>query len=211
MVQILLIRHGQSEWNAVGRWQGQADPPLTDLGRRQAVDATDHIGSPDAIWCSDLQRARETAEIIAGTVGIGPVVVDEGWRERDAGEWSGLTRDEIHEAWPGYLYDDPRRLRPAPGEATTERRPPGWEDDEHLLERTLGALGRVASAAGDALVVTHGGVIYNLEHHLGEDAGRLPNLGGRVIEVDGGGRVSLGPRLTLIEHVPVTTQRPDEL
>ena len=212
MSRVLLVRHGQSEWNAAGRWQGQADPPLTELGRRQAANAAELVGAVDVVVCSDLDRARQTAEVMAGRLGIGPVVADAGWRERDAGEWSGLTRDEIHRHWPGYLHDDPARLdlRPTPG--TAERRPPGWEPDDLLLDRSLAALGRAASAArdGTALVVTHGGVIYNLEHHLGTQEGRLANLSGRIVEIDGDGRATLGPRLTLIDHEPITAPVSEE-
>ena len=59
--RILLVRHGQSEWNLSGRWQGQADPPLTELGRMQAREAAQNVGSIDVIWSSDLQRAAATA------------------------------------------------------------------------------------------------------------------------------------------------------
>ena len=65
MIRLLLVRHGQSTWNALGRWQGQADPPLTDIGRRQAAEASAAIGAVDAIFSSTLERARVTAEIIA--------------------------------------------------------------------------------------------------------------------------------------------------
>ncbi len=212
MSRILLIRHGESEWNATGRWQGQADPPLTALGRRQAANAAELVGTVELVAGSDLQRARETAEIIAARIGVGPVVIDGGWRERDAGEWSGLTRNEIHEAWPGYLHDDPDRRDLRPREGSTERRPPGWEPDDRLLDRTLAALGRVASRveAGTALVVTHGGVIYNLEHHLGASDGRLANLAGRIIDVDEQGRTTLRDRLTLVDHEPVTAPLTEE-
>src|ERR671917_2105987 len=105
--RVLLVRHGQSEWNAVGRWQGQADPPLSDVGRQQARSAARSLGALDAIFASDLQRATETAMIIAAELGVGPVVVDPDLRERDAGEWSGLTRAEIEERYPGYLNATP--------------------------------------------------------------------------------------------------------
>ena len=124
--RVLLVRHGQSEWNADGRWQGQADPPLTDLGRLQAREAARALGAVDAVWASDLQRAVETATIIADDLGVGPVVLDPDLRERDAGEFSGLTRPEIADRFPGYLDDG--------------RRPPGWEPDEALLARALRAL-----------------------------------------------------------------------
>ena len=64
--RVLLVRHGQSEWNADGRWQGQADSPLSDLGRRQAREAARAIGAVDAIWSSDLQRAAVTWAAVRG-------------------------------------------------------------------------------------------------------------------------------------------------
>ena len=212
MTRILLVRHGESEWNALGRWQGQADPPLTNLGRLQARNASELVGSVEVVASSHLQRAHETAEIIAAQIGIGPVVVDPDLQERDAGEWSGLTRRQIHEQWPGYLHDDPARPNLRPPLGTDERRPPHWEDDDGLLARTLAAVGRVASRAGqgDALVITHGGVIYNLEHSLGVDDGRLANLGGRVVQVDGEGRVTLGERITLVDHERITMAATEE-
>ncbi len=107
---LLVVRHGQSEWNAVGRWQGQADPPLSELGRRQAYVAAASIGAVDGIISSDLQRAVETAAIIAQQIGVGPVMVDERLRERDAGEWTGLGRAEIDKGWPGWVADGGDRM-----------------------------------------------------------------------------------------------------
>src|SRR3546814_4832807 len=63
MTRVLLVRHGQSEWNATGRWQGQADPPLTDLGRAQAYHAARPLGADDAIVATDMQHAADTAPI----------------------------------------------------------------------------------------------------------------------------------------------------
>src|SRR4029450_8816363 len=99
----LLVRHGQSEWNAENRWQGQADASLSDLGRRQAHEAAKALGAVDAGGASDLERAAETAAIISADLGVGPVVLDPDLRERDAGEDSGLTRDEIERGFPGRL------------------------------------------------------------------------------------------------------------
>jgi probable phosphoglycerate mutase len=208
------VRHGQSEWNALGRWQGQADPPLSDLGRAQARAAATSLGSLDAIWASDLQRAAETAAIIASELGIGPVVLDPDLRERDAGEWSGLTRAEIDERYPGYLDPPPADKHTSFGGApasTTPRRPPGWEPDDRLLERALRALRRIAREVADGvvLVVTHGGLIYRAEGHLGAGFARLANAEGRWFEVDGGpeAEVRLGERVLLAgpDDVPVTT------
>jgi probable phosphoglycerate mutase len=216
MTRVLLIRHGQSEWNADGRWQGQADPPLTDLGRQQALHAARNLGSVDAIVASDLQRASETALIIADELGVGPLVVEPDLRERDAGEWSGLTRAEIDRDWPGYL-DPPPADRHASfggapaGDAAAQpraerRRPPGWEPDQALIARTVAALGRVHDLApdGEVIAVTHGGVVYALEGLLGSPFQRLANLGGRWIDVGPRGELQrLGDRVVLVD--------PDEL
>ena len=89
--RLLVARHGQSEWNALGRWQGHADVPLSDDGMRQAADAGLALGTFDAVWASDLQRALLTAQIIAEIIGIGPVMIDARLRETDVGPWQGLT------------------------------------------------------------------------------------------------------------------------
>jgi broad specificity phosphatase PhoE len=191
-----MIRHAQSEWNAVGRWQGQADPPLSDLGRLQAREAARAIGAVDAVWASDLQRAAETAAIVAEEIGVGPVIIDPDLRERDAGEFSGLTRAQIDERFPGYLAD--------------HRRPPGWEPDEHLLARALRVLRRSGEAlpGGDVLVVTHGGLVYTVEGHLGAPFDRLANAEGRWVEV-AGARLRLGDRILLAD--PEDTTVPNQI
>jgi probable phosphoglycerate mutase len=204
--RVLLVRHGQSEWNALGRWQGQADPPLSDLGRAQARAAARALGTVDAIFASDLQRAAETAAIIAQELGVGPVVLDPDLRERDAGEWSGLTRAEIEERYPGYLPDDRHRAF-APNDDDGPQRPPGWEPDEQLLARARHALATIQGAVpeGDVLAVTHGGLIYVLEGWLGEAFARLANGQGRWLVVDGDD-VTLGTRVLLVndDATPVT-------
>ena len=210
MARILLVRHGESEWNALGRWQGQADSPLSDLGRQQAKAASRALGSVDAVACSDLQRARVTAEILASELGVGPVIVDPDLRERDAGEWSGLTRAEIHERYPGWLPDDPAlRRRPdhPRGPATA-----GVGDRRGPVDRALAALARLAAVTGDgeALAVTHGGLVYAIEGHLGGGWARLPNLGGRWVEVTDGG-LALGERVILVDPHDVAVTTPDQI
>src|ERR671929_2443690 len=87
--RLILVRHGESTWNAEERLQGQLDPPLSERGREQsralaaAVDLTGF--PPERIVCSDLTRARETAELL----GVAPGRYDERWREIDIGEWGG--------------------------------------------------------------------------------------------------------------------------
>jgi broad specificity phosphatase PhoE len=195
--RVLLVRHGQSEWNAEGRWQGQADPILTDLGRLQAREAARALGAVDAVWASDLQRAVETAAIIADHLGVGPVVVDPDLRERDAGEFSGLTRPEIAARYPGFLDDG--------------RRPPGWEPDESLVARALRALRAIAAEVpgGDVLVITHGGLVYALEQHLGEQFVRLANAEGRWLDVGPGATLRLGERVLL--SAPEDTTVPNQI
>lgn len=196
MAVLLLVRHGESEWNALGRWQGWADPDLTDLGRQQSKLAARAVGAIDAVVASDLARATETAEIIAGEIGIGPVVLQPALRERDAGPWTGLTRREIEDGWPGML---------ASGD-----RPEGYEGDGTLLARVGPALLALADAGEALLVVTHGGVIGAVERHLGLDHERTPNLGGRLVEV-AGGTLRAGERLLLVDAADVTVTAPPEV
>lgn len=191
MTQMLLVRHGQSEWNALGRWQGRADPALTELGCRQAAHAATRVGTVDAIVTSPLQRALATAHILSEALGVGPVIVEPELAERDAGEWEGLTRAEIEEAWPGYL--------------AAERRPPGYEPHDVLVLRARRALDRVEVElrGADVLVVTHGGLIGAVERDAGLPWERMPNLGGRWV-THHGDRLEVGERLVLVDHDELT-------
>lgn len=191
MVDVLVIRHAQSVWNQAGRWQGQADPPLSDQGTAAARAAAAALSGVDYMVASDLDRARATAELMAEAMGTGPVEVDADWRERDAGAWQGLTQAEIERDYPGYLDGG--------------RFPPGWEPDSSVLDRSLAALHRAADRAGggtgsgQALAVSHAGVIYALERHLGFGFERVDHLCGRWFTVVAGGvgcrrRVALAGR-----------------
>jgi probable phosphoglycerate mutase len=149
---ILLARHGESDWNREKRWQGFADRPLTVLGRKQAAELAERLQETelDAIYSSDLQRARETAEIVARSKGLTVQSTPE-LREVDVGSWSGLTRAEAEERFPqGYA----RWLNG--GE--------GWDDGEtydQMSERVVGAMHRIARAhdGSRVLVIGHGGSI----------------------------------------------------
>jgi len=192
--RILVVRHGQSTWNADGRWQGQADPPLSELGIAQAEAAARAVDGVDAIWASDLERARHTAAILAIPRGL-EVVADVRLREREAGEWTGLTRTEIDEQYPGALAE--------------RRRPPGFEADDVLVVRALAALRDLAAAlaGGTGIAVTHGGVILAVERHHGEDWTPVANLEGRWIEAGADGSFGLGDRQILFDPdaVEITT------
>lgn len=186
MARFLLVRHAQSAWNEQGRWQGRADPPLSEHGRWQATAAAARVGAVDAVVASPLERARHTAEILAAHLGVGPVVLEPQLVERDVGPWSGLTRPEIEQEWPGFLE--------------AGHRPPGFESDEQVVARAMTALVVLAGrfAGHDVLVVTHGGLIGTLERHHGEPSGRLANLSGRPLRSVRDG-FAMGARLSLLD------------
>jgi len=149
---ILLARHGETDWNAVGRWQGHTDRALTERGRRQAAELAERLANLelDAVYSSDLLRAVETAEPVAKRLGL-PLQTLPELREVDVGTWAGLTRDEVAERFP-----DGFRLW---SEWQT-----GWEDGEtydQMGERVVGAVLRLAGVHEGAriLVVSHGGAI----------------------------------------------------
>jgi probable phosphoglycerate mutase len=137
MTRLLLVRHGETDWNADGRLQGHTDRPLSDFGRTQARGLADELAAEEleAIYSSDLARACETAKIIGERLGL-PVALDPDLREKDWGTWEGLTAAE-------------RERVEFVGEST-----------EAHQERILRALGRISDRHPDAssvLVVTHGG------------------------------------------------------
>jgi broad specificity phosphatase PhoE len=200
MTRLLFVRHGESTWNAESRWQGHADAPLSGLGERQALAAAKMLaewGDIRAVWTSDLIRAHRTASLVAARLGIERVQVDARLRERDVGEWTGLTRADINERWPGYLE--------------SRRSPPGFEPDTSVLERVLAALRTVVEAeAGDVLVITHGGVVRTVERHLGAEPRPVANLAGRWVVAEDG-ELTLGERLMLIDPHDVVVTLPRAL
>lgn len=175
MARLLLLRHGQSTWNAEGRWQGWADPPLSPIGASQAEAALPALAGDgfEGVISSDLARAKSTAAILARRLGLS-VEVDASLRERDVGAWSGLTVSEIEQRWPGGMTAwRARRLL----------RPPGGESDEQLAARALTAVHRLSARPERALlVVTHGGVVRLVERWLGLDRPTTVNLGGRWVD-----------------------------
>ena len=199
MASLLLVRHGESTWNADRRWQGWADPPLSPLGEEQAREAVPRLRGSGfvAVFSSDLLRARQTAAILADGLGLraADVAVEADLRERNVGEWSGLVTEEIEARWPGWI-EGWRRSEIAS--------PPGGEANDVFTARVLQGLRRVADAVGDAgpgLVVAHGGVVRALERAAGVEALTLPNLGGRWFECPGTGTAGLraGPVLRLTD------------
>ncbi len=171
--RLLILRHGQSEWNEQGKWQGQADPPLTALGTRQAARAAEAMVDAgltfDRVLASDLERARRTAQIIATRLDAGDVLVDRDLRERNAGVWEGLTRAQINERWPGQIE--------------ARQWPEGFESERSVAARLLPALSRHLTNHPRALLVAHAGVLKTLEALAGLSDERIPNLAGRWFTV----------------------------
>ena len=158
MTEILLIRHGETAWNAERRLQGHLDIALNAQGQRQAAALGQSLlNEPlDAIIASDLQRARQTAQAIAAPRGM-TVLIDSGLRERCYGAFEGLRYDEISSVYPqAYAAWQARDL--------DARYPQGVHAAETMREffaRAVGAITRLVSDGRyrKVAVVTHGGVL----------------------------------------------------
>jgi broad specificity phosphatase PhoE len=152
VTKLLLVRHGETDWNLNGRFQGHADPPLNETGRAQARELAAALEqrSVAAVYSSPLRRAFETAEIVADLHGLRPVPV-EGLGEVDVGSWQGLTRAEVEERFPAQF-----RRWLAFGQ--------GWDDGEtydDMGRRVVATLLELARRheSERVLAVTHGGPI----------------------------------------------------
>jgi broad specificity phosphatase PhoE len=148
---LLLVRHGETDWNREGRWQGHSDTHLNEIGRAQAERVAGELDGVDVVYSSDLARARETAEIIAGRSGL-PVRLDARLRERSFGAWEGLSAAEIEAEFRD------AHLRWLAGEG------PGADDAEPFDafgRRVREALGEILERHPDetVLVVAHGGTV----------------------------------------------------
>jgi broad specificity phosphatase PhoE len=148
---LLLVRHGETDWNRDGRWQGHSDTHLNDAGREQARQVAADLGHVDVIYASDLTRARETAEIIAADLGL-DVRTDARLRERSFGAWEGLSMPEIEEQFGDALAR--WRLGDGPGADDAE---PFEAFAERVREFVEEVLARHPDEA--VLVVSHGGSI----------------------------------------------------
>lgn len=179
MPRILLARHGETEWNAIGRLQGHTDIPLNDAGRAQARTLAAQLrGHAIArVFTSDLARARETGDIIAGELGLPPPLVEPELRERRFGIFEGLTRNEIIARYPE-AWSQWRQAIAAPE---------GGEPHADSVARISRALGRLwAQLTDTALVISHGGVMRLWLNDV--TASQLSNIGNGatfVVEHDG--------------------------
>lgn len=180
MKRLLLVRHGESEWNAVRRLQGQADIALSPRGEDQARALAMTVAqlAPDRVISSDLRRARHTAELL----GFGNVETNADLREVDVGEWTGLPIDQI-------ITQDAEGYR---GWRAGSYAPPGGELWQDFADRTLAATTSALATADRLLVVCHGGVIRALLQSL---LGLPPK---RIIPVGPGS-------VTILAHKPAET------
>jgi broad specificity phosphatase PhoE len=152
MTELLLVRHGETDWNRDNRFQGHADPPLNGVGREQAHALAELLADEPftAVYTSPLRRAAETAAIVAASHGLEPVPVD-ALREVDVGAWQGLTRDEVEQRFPEQF-------------ARWREHGPGWEDGERYEEMGNRVVTALLDITGQhdgerILGVTHGGPI----------------------------------------------------
>ena len=201
MRPILMLRHGETDWNAQNRWQGWLDIPLNATGRTQALARAAALrGEADAfvaVASSDLQRAHESASILANELGIATHVVDRGFRERFGGDWQGLDRAEIGERWPELVEQ---------WRAGILAGPPNAEPIAAMLERFDRALHAVDHqlAPGPVLLVTHGGIQRAVALRAGAEVdGVHGNLSGLWLEYDAkGGTLSPGVSNTAASIAP---------
>jgi broad specificity phosphatase PhoE len=153
--QLVLWRHGETDFNAARRIQGQLDSKLTPTGLRQARRAARWLAEfePAVLMTSDLSRAGDTAAVLAAETGI-PLRVDKRLRETNCGTWQGMTHAEVEALWPGDL----QTWRGNPQWA-----PPGGETRVEVATRAAQVVAELdADCPGSAVLCTHGGLIAGL-------------------------------------------------
>lgn len=171
--RLLLVRHGVTEWNRAGRFQGHLDPPLAEDGRAEARLLAARLAAlpagerPTRVIASSLRRAAETGAVVAEVLGI-PFATDPRLIEIGQGEWEGRTHAELER-------DDAERY--AAWRALPDARPPGAEDLDAVTRRARSAVAEAVAADGVPCVVTHGGILRVL-------AGALLALSGRGWNLD---------------------------
>lgn len=152
MTRLCLVRHGQTDWNLEGRYQGQSDIPLNSTGIKQARLIAEILRDEkfDAVYSSDLSRAIRTAEIITEHRNHLKINTDPRLREVRQGEWEGLTRDIIRDRYP--------KIWEALIENPVSAHPPGGETVLEVQSRVNAALNDISALYpdGNILVVSHG-------------------------------------------------------
>lgn len=172
-MRLILVRHGETPWNVTLQYQGQANVPLNERGREQALRAAARLTryGVTRLYSSDLARAWQTAEVIGTTIGLTPVAIPE-LREIDVGQWEGLTPEELYRRFPDHMAEyrrDPARTVRLGGESYAQ-----------LQARALIALQQIQDQhqPGDIVAaVSHGGTIRALLCHvIGLDLDRFGRM-----------------------------------
>lgn len=190
----LFLRHAETEVSDRREWHGKADPPLSLRGRKHAELAAKTLceKEPDiaTIITSDHTRAAETAEVFRRVLRR-KVIHDPELRERDLGEWAGLTQHEIERGWPGQL--DAWRDRRIAG-------PPGGETDEQVAKRVVQALLSHINGSPTPepkLVIAHAGLLRGLLAVYEKRDEEISPLCGRWVRlVPDDGSITIGDRVT---------------
>ncbi|MGK5083192.1 histidine phosphatase family protein [Bdellovibrionota bacterium FG-1] len=178
MMELFIFRHGETDWNAQGRFQGHIDIPLNSRGREQARALVEKLQSKgiEAILSSDLSRAVETAQIVAAELKV-PVFIDSALREAYLGAAQGMTYQEILEQFGEDITGRWRSSQPTDADVSY----PGGETATQVIERVFGALERFMETQTNLVrigVSCHGGVIRRVMQRLrppGSDPVRIPN------------------------------------
>ncbi|XP_021752184.1 phosphoglycerate mutase-like protein 4 [Chenopodium quinoa] len=182
--EFILVRHGETVWNAVGKMQGQLDIDLNEAGRQQAVAVAKRLSREpniSGIYSSDLKRALETAETIAATCGGLEVICDQDLQERHLGELQGVVYEESIS-----------KIYPKAHEAllSGEEIPGGGESHDQLYIRSIASLQRIAEKHRGArvIVVTHGEVIRILYRRIlpFEGLPRISNTSVSILQLSEG-------------------------
>jgi glucosyl-3-phosphoglycerate phosphatase len=176
LFRLVLLRHGQTDFNVAGRMQGHLDSVLTETGLSQVVHAAPEVArfAPDRLVSSDLRRAVDTADVIGAACSV-PVKVDARLRETHLGKWQGLTVPEIEAGWPGAIST----WRSEPAWA-----PPGGESRIDVVRRAQPVVAELDAeftdgARATAVLVAHGGLIAGLVSKLLElPTSAWPAIGG---------------------------------
>ncbi|KAM0860862.1 hypothetical protein ACQ4PT_046280 [Festuca glaucescens] len=171
--EVVVVRHGETSWNASCIIQGQMDPELNETGRHQALLVARRLSRearPAAVYSSDLRRASETAYIIATACGVSNLVFDPALRERHMGDLHGLVYDEANRRNPEIFSSDGR----------TKEIPGGGESLDQLSQRCVSYLNTIAEKhKGErVIVVTHGASTEELCLHADQTSpvrGKLHN------------------------------------
>jgi broad specificity phosphatase PhoE len=177
---LVVVRHGQTDWNVDERFQGRLDVPLNVKGRQQAGTLSKHLASAtfDTVYASPLRRSAETARIVVGSL---PITFDGKLAEIHHGCWQGRTKQEIAERWPDQWnrwQDEPKRFAPSGGESV-----------DHVRLRVEDFLQTIQGTT--VLCVSHGVVIQAFLSILLDDSCRRPptyvppNASIHIFSIDG--------------------------